>query len=155
MPSARRSASRSGFGVGDADAMSGAAPMYIPRNLITRTLDAVWTGPSHPVARRLKEGDAVGRFTVIETPGHSIGHVVYWDERGGVLVLGDVLRSVSFATMRPGLYEPPGVFTPDPTRNRESARRLLGLRRRLVLFGHGPPLQDPDRFESFIRALPR
>ena len=32
-----------------------------------------WTGPPHPVARALGEGDEVAGFTVLETPGHSRG----------------------------------------------------------------------------------
>src|SRR5262249_12894779 len=39
-----------------------------------------WTGPPHPVDRALTEGDAVAGFTVLETPGHSRGHVAYWRE---------------------------------------------------------------------------
>jgi glyoxylase-like metal-dependent hydrolase (beta-lactamase superfamily II) len=141
-------------GAGDAGAMAGTESMSIPANHITRLLDVVWAGPPHPVDRRLEEGDFVGRFVVIDTPGHSDGHVVYWDERDGVLILGDVLRNISFVTLRPGLHEPPLVFTPDSPRNRESARKLIGLRPRLVLFGHGPPLRDPDRFDTFLRSLP-
>ena len=141
-------------GAEDANAIAGDGPMSIPSNPITRTLDTIWTGPPHPVTRQLKEGESVGRFVVIETPGHSDGHVVYWDEQSGVLILGDVLRNISFATLRPGLREPPAVFTPDPVRNRESARKLIGLRPRLVLFGHGPPLRDPEHFDAFLRSLP-
>ena len=33
-------------------------------------------GPPHPVARALDEGDEVAGFTVLETPGHTPGHVV-------------------------------------------------------------------------------
>ena len=141
-------------GVGDAGVMAGTEPMSIPTNPVTRLLNAVWTGPPHPVALRLEEGDYVGRFVVIDAPGHSNGHVVYWDERDGVLILGDVLRNISYATLRTGLREPPLVFTPDPARNRRSARKLIGLRPRLVLFGHGPPLRDPSHFDAFLRSLP-
>jgi glyoxylase-like metal-dependent hydrolase (beta-lactamase superfamily II) len=142
-------------GDGDADAMEGTAPFSMPDSPMSRLSKAMWAGPPHPVARRLREGDAVGRFTVIETPGHAAGHVVFWDAANGVLVLGDVLRNMSYLTLAPGLREPPDFFTPDPAQNRASARRLLGLRPRLVLFGHGPPLRDPDRFEAFIRGLPQ
>jgi hydroxyacylglutathione hydrolase len=112
-----------------------------------------WTGPPHPVARALKEGDEVAGFTVLETPGHSPGHVAYWRESDRVLILGDVLNNVNVLTGAPGLHEPPRVFTPDPARNRDSARRLAALEPALVCFGHGPPLRDRARLASFIAKL--
>ena len=54
----------------------------------------------------------------------------------------------------PGLHEPPAAFTPDPPRNRASARRLGELRPRLACFGHGPPLRDPGKLADFIAGLP-
>lgn len=141
-------------GAGDAGAMSGEEPTSIPTNPVTVLLDALWTGPPHPVAFQLAEGDEVGRFTVIDTPGHTPGHVTFWDEREGVLILGDVLRNMAYLTLQKGLREPPDLLTLDPAQNRASARKLAGLRPRVVLFGHGPPLRDPDRFDAFVRALP-
>lgn len=141
-------------GAGDAAAMSGDEPTPIPSNPVTAVLDAVWSGPPHPVAFQLAEGDRVGRFFVIDTPGHSPGHVAFWDEYNGVLVLGDVLRNLAYLTLRRGLREPPDLLTLDPARNRASARKLVGLRPRVVLFGHGPPLRDPNGFDAFLRALP-
>jgi glyoxylase-like metal-dependent hydrolase (beta-lactamase superfamily II) len=113
-----------------------------------------WTGPPHPVARALVEGDDVAGFEVLEVPGHSRGHVAYWRASDGVLILGDVLNNVNVRTGARGLHEPPEIFTPDPVRNRESARRLAALRPSLVCFGHGPPLRDPDRLAAFVAALP-
>jgi glyoxylase-like metal-dependent hydrolase (beta-lactamase superfamily II) len=112
-----------------------------------------WTGPPHPVARALVEGDEVAGFTVLETPGHSRGHVAYWRASDGVLILGDVLNDLNVRTGRPGLHEPPTIFTADPPRNRRSARRLAELRPRLTLFGHGPPLRDPGRLADFVAQL--
>jgi glyoxylase-like metal-dependent hydrolase (beta-lactamase superfamily II) len=43
------------------------------------------------VARGLTAGDEVGGFKLIETPGHSEGHVSFWRESDGTVVLGDVL----------------------------------------------------------------
>ncbi len=113
-----------------------------------------WTGPPHPVARPLKEGDDVAGFEVLEVPGHSIGHVAYWRESDRVLILGDVLNGMNVRTGRRGLHEPPEIFTPDPVRNRASARRLAALEPELVCFGHGPPLRDPAELQRFIAALP-
>ena len=113
-----------------------------------------WTGPPHPVARALHEGDEVAGFTVLECPGHSRGHVAYWRESDRVLILGDVLNGMNVRTGRRGLHEPPTIFTPDPPRNRESARRLAALEPALVCFGHGPPLRDPGELAEFIARLP-
>jgi hydroxyacylglutathione hydrolase len=114
-----------------------------------------WTGPPHPVARALREGDEVAGFTVLETPGHSRGHVAYWRESDRVLILGDVLNNMNVMTGIPGLHEPPRVFTPDPDRNRESARRLAALEPALTCFGHGAPLRDARKLSDFIAQLPR
>ncbi len=113
-----------------------------------------WTGPPHPVARALKEGDEVAGFTVLESPGHSPGHVAYWRERDRVLVIGDVLTNIDIRTGRVGLHEPLPAFTPDPARNRDSARRLAALDPALVCFGHGPPLRDTRALRAFVEALP-
>lgn len=95
-----------------------------------------------PEATALHEGDAVGDgFTVLDTPGHSPGHISLWRERDGVLICGDVINSMNLLTTLPGLQEPPGIFTPDPAENRRSIRRLAELEPRLVLVGHGPPLK--------------
>jgi hydroxyacylglutathione hydrolase len=114
-----------------------------------------WTGPPHPVARALREGDEVAGFTVLEVPGHSPGHVAYWRESDRVLILGDVLNNMNLITGVPGLREPPDVFTPDPPRNRESIRRLVALEPSLALFGHGPPLRDAARaLSEFAAQMP-
>ena len=110
-------------------------------------------GPGHPVARRLREGDGVGSFTVIDTPGHSAGHISFWRERDRVLVLGDVLANIHPLMGLPGLHEPPAFFTVDVAMNRESARRAAALRPDLVCFGHGAALRDPERFGAFVERL--
>jgi hydroxyacylglutathione hydrolase len=108
-----------------------------------------------PVARSLLEGDAVGPgFVALETPGHSAGHISFWREADRTLVCGDVLFNMHVVTTAPGLREPPALVTPDPARNRDSARRLAALEPELVLFGHGPPLRDPEAFKAFVEALP-
>ena len=47
------------------------------------------------------------------------------------------------------------MFTPDPARNRESARKLAELRPALACFGHGAPLRDPGKLAEFVAKLPR
>jgi glyoxylase-like metal-dependent hydrolase (beta-lactamase superfamily II) len=111
-------------------------------------------GPkAHPIARRLREGDEVAGFKVLDTPGHSLGHVTFWRESDRVAVIGDVMNGMNLVTGRPGLREPPGVFTPDPARNRESIRKVADLEPALVCFGHGPPLRDPAKLARFASGL--
>lgn len=113
-----------------------------------------WVGPPHPVARALREGDEVAGFMVLETPGHTRGHIALWRERDRVLILGDVLNNMNLMTGAPGLHEPPDFFNVDSVQNRASARRLAALRPSLVCFGHGPPLRDPDKLADFVAGLP-
>jgi len=106
-----------------------------------------------PVARRLQEGDELAAgFVVLDTPGHSPGHVSFWRERDRVLVCGDVFFNLHLPTLRYGVRHPPEPFTVDPQLNRSSQRKLAALRPEVVLFGHGPALRDPDRLERFVAA---
>lgn len=144
--------------VGAADADAAEDPRLIaqrqPDHPINRLFSKVMTGPGHPVARRLEEGDDVAGFTVLDTPGHSAGHIALWREADGVLIAGDVLNNQHPLLGFPrGLREPLGIFTPDPERNRESIRRLGELSPSLVLLGHGPPVRDGARFSAFCRGV--
>jgi glyoxylase-like metal-dependent hydrolase (beta-lactamase superfamily II) len=140
----------------DADAMeTGEVVAGQPSSPLNRVIARLWPGPPHPVAQRLREGDTVAGFTVLDVPGHSAGHVAYWRETDRTLICGDVFNNMNLVTGVPGLHEPPKQFTPDPARNRESMRRLAALEPRLVCFGHGPPLRDPGRLSAFTRDLPR
>lgn len=142
-------------GEGDVEAAeTGEIARFQPDRAINKVLHALMSGPGHPVDRALREGDEVSGFAVLHVPGHSAGHLAFWRESDRALVCGDVVRNMSFGTGLPGLREPPEPFTPDPVRNRESARRLAGLEPALVCFGHGPPLRDTRRFVDFVAGLP-
>jgi glyoxylase-like metal-dependent hydrolase (beta-lactamase superfamily II) len=140
----------------DADAMeTGQVVAAQPGSVLNRVIGRLWPGPPHPVAVRLKEGDIAGGFTVLDTPGHSAGHVSYWRESDRTLICGDVFNNMNLVTGVPGLHEPPAVFTPDPARNRDSMRRLAALEPELVCFGHGPPLRNPGKLRAFTATLAR
>lgn len=109
--------------------------------------------PAVKVDRALKEGDEVGGFEVLFTPGHSPGHVSYWRESDRTLICGDVMWGHNTILMRGGPREPIHAVSPDYRLNRESARRLAALRPELVCFGHGPPMRDPDAFAAAVSNL--
>jgi glyoxylase-like metal-dependent hydrolase (beta-lactamase superfamily II) len=99
--------------------------------------------PSVQVARDLREGDELtAGFTVLDTPGHSPGHVSFWRESDRVLLCADVFFNMHVVTTVPGLRQPPGPFTVDPALNRKSERRIAELAPAVAGFGHGPVIED-------------
>lgn len=124
-----------------------------PSHPIAQLMHKLFTGPAHKVDRPLREGDAVGSFTTLFTPGHSAGHVSFWRESDRVLVVGDVFNNQDPLLAIPGLRMPKDFFTPDPATNRASAKKLGELEPSLVLFGHGAPLRDTKKFVEFCAAL--
>lgn len=112
-------------------------------------------GPAMTVSRALREGDEVAGFTVLDTPGHSPGHVSYWRESDRTLVCGDVMWGWNPFLLGGSIREPILRFSPDPALNRESARRIAALEPALVCFGHGPPLRDPAKLAAAVAKLPR
>ena len=143
-------------GEGDADAIEdGRIMARQPSHPINSLIGRVFPGPPHPVQRRLREGENVAGFTVLQVPGHSAGHVAYWREADRALICGDVFTNVDTLTGVPGLHEPHSFFSPDPARNRESMRRLAELEPSLMCFGHGRPLRDPTKLTVFTARLAR
>jgi hydroxyacylglutathione hydrolase len=147
------------FWVGEHDADAAERPELIaerqPDHPVAQFFVKTMTGPGRRVDRRLVEGDEVAGFQVLHVPGHSAGHVAFWREADRVLIAGDVLSSQDSLTGIRGMHEPRPYLSPDPERNRESARRLAALEPRLTLFGHGPPLRDTKTLIDFVNRLPR
>ncbi len=87
--------------------------------------------------RRLREGDRVDGWEVLEVPGHADGHIALL--RNGVLVTGDHL--LPQITPAVGLYP---ESRPDPLGDYlASLRRTAEVGARLALPGHGDPIRDP------------
>lgn len=109
------------------------------------------------VARTLTEGDEIGPgFTVLDTPGHSPGHISLWRASDRTLICGDVFNNMNLITTVPGLHQPPSLFNVDSARNRESERKLAALSPTTMAVGHGPVLRDGTaaKLQAFIAALP-
>src|SRR3954447_23216935 len=113
--------------------------------------------PAVPVDRELSEGDQLtAGFTVLDTPGHSPGHVSFWRAQDRVLICGDVFFNMNILTTVPGLRQPPGPFTVDPAQNRDSERKVAALEPSVAGFGHGPVITDDaaDKLARFVATLP-
>lgn len=138
----------------DVDAMEGRRPVAATSNPIAKTFAGMWEGPPHPVDRVLREGDEVAGFRVVHAPGHAPGEVIFFRDSDRVAICGDVIRNISYLTLRDRLAEPPAELTPDPAENRRSIRKLAELQPSLILPGHGPPVADVAAFDRFVSSLP-
>ncbi|WP_045234101.1 MBL fold metallo-hydrolase [Deinococcus pimensis] len=96
--------------------------------------------PRAPVTRTLHDGevlDVAGGVRVIATPGHTVGHLSLFVERGGVLITGDALVSAG-GQLRPPMER----ATPDMTEAARSVRKLTGLPVRTMVTYHGGLVTD-------------
>ncbi len=134
---------------------SGFATKEYPKqnHIITKLQQKYWAGEGYPVTRILKDGDQIGGFTVIETPGNTSGHISYFREKDGVLILGDVLVNMNLLTTAVGLRIPPDFFAFDPIENLKSLRKVAQLKPRIIAFGHGPVLTDSSKFDELMKHV--
>ena len=137
----------------DVDAMEGRRPVRASDALRAKLFARLWEGPPHRVDRVLREGDEVAGFRVVNAPGHSPGEVIFFRESDRVAICGDVIRNITYISMRARLAEPPDELTPDPAENRRSIRKLAVLDPTLILPGHGPAVTDTAAFERFVSSL--
>ncbi|MFK7000115.1 MBL fold metallo-hydrolase [Flavobacterium oreochromis] len=122
-----------------------------PKNLISLFQQKFWAGKGMKVTKTLKEGDFLGDFKVIETPGHSDGHIAFFREKDGVLIAGDIATNMNLMTTKKGLHLPPSLFTSKPKENFNSLIKIAELSPRILCFGHGSVLYNKDKeFENFV-----
>ncbi len=138
----------------DVDAMEGRRPVAASPKPAAQLFGKLWTGPPHKVDRVLHEGDEVAGFRVVHAPGHAPGEVIFFRDSDRVAICGDVVRNITYVTLRTKLAEPPADLTPDPAENRRSIRKLAELNPSLILPGHGPAVADIAAFERFASSLP-
>ncbi|MFC3757027.1 MBL fold metallo-hydrolase [Chryseobacterium tructae] len=122
-----------------------------PQHWLAKLQQKYWAGQGHQVERTIVEDDMIGNFRVVETPGHSTGHISLFRERDGVLIIGDVATNMNLLTTATGLHLPPNIFTSDQRLNIRSLQKLAQLNPNIICFGHGSVMQNRGRkFEQFV-----
>lgn len=116
-------------------------------------VDRLLSDAPHPVTRYLREGDRIGSFEVIASPGHTNGHLSFWRQSDGVLLVGDVVSNTSLHQRGGRLHLPPPILSVDPLQNQHSLQKLVALNPRIICFGHGPPLYDSEPLQHFVRQI--
>jgi glyoxylase-like metal-dependent hydrolase (beta-lactamase superfamily II) len=103
--------------------------------------------PLHPRVEKVepvREGEVLEfgsrRLVVLETPGHTGGHVCYHEPETGILFSGDTLLPT--ITPNPLLEVEGGGRRRSLVEFMATLARLEGMDLRLVFPGHGPPIRD-------------
>lgn len=123
----------------DAEYVSGKRQRRPPRQFSGRiifgfmSLFGARNVPGVEVDRRLQDGDTVGNFSIVHTPGHTPGHICLL--RDGYLFTGDLVLAKAS-----GFGETPHVFTADVPTSRESIRKVAQMKFDAVLSSHNPPV---------------
>lgn len=95
---------------------------------------------------QLAGGDRIGSLEVLDSPGHTHGHISFLDTRDRALIAGDVFTTFgkTAVTSHPnGLLVYPAKATVDPAEDLASARKLRALEPTLLVVGHGRALPHP------------
>ncbi|WP_312554582.1 MBL fold metallo-hydrolase [Empedobacter brevis] len=122
-----------------------------PQNWVSKLQQKYWAGQGHIVERTIVENDMIGNFKVIDTPGHSGGHISLFRERDGMLIIGDAATNMNLLTTIRGLHLPPNIFTSDQNKNIQSLQKLAKLHPAIICFGHGPIMRNTNKeFEKFV-----
>jgi glyoxylase-like metal-dependent hydrolase (beta-lactamase superfamily II) len=96
--------------------------------------------------RLLNAGDRVGSLEVIASPGHSPGHIAFFDHRDGTLIAGDAYSTqagISTAGMLRILFPFTAMATWHKPTALRSAEALVQWKPTRLATGHGDVLTDP------------
>lgn len=83
------------------------------------------------------DGDSIFGLQVINTPGHTPGHISILDPAGGILVAGDAINGSGG-----GVAGANPDFTEDMALANASIEKLTGFDYEIILFGHGEPVLE-------------
>ena len=86
--------------------------------------------------RAVADGEDVFGLRVVTTPGHTPGHIAVFDADSSVLVGGDAPTNTVDGMLAGALP----IATVDQDAAADSGRKLAALDPRVILVGHGPPV---------------
>jgi glyoxylase-like metal-dependent hydrolase (beta-lactamase superfamily II) len=110
--------------------------------------DRVWEFPED------RDVPGMEDWIILETPGHSPGHVSFFRASDKVLIAGDAVvttkqeSAFSVLTQKKELNGPPMYFTPDWRQAEESVKKIAQIKPSVVATGHGIPMRGEELEEQ-------
>lgn len=98
----------------------------------------------------LNDGDMIGEYQVIHTPGHSPGSICLYNPKNKVMFVGDNLH------YKNGKLQSPGErLIPEPEKYEESLKKLLNYDIEVILTGHTAPVTSDanESLRKFVEGL--
>lgn len=112
-----------------------------PTDKVRGSFSKVQTVPS----ALLNEGECYGSLKVIASPGHTPGHLAFFDVRSGTLIAGDALTAVGGLRVSgdgPAIFPFANWATWHKPTALASARKLAELAPKKIVVGHGKPVME-------------
>src|SRR3954470_13470718 len=111
-----------------------------------RKLRGSYPGAKTRPTRTLAAGDTVGSLEVVSAPGHTPGHLAFFDRRDGTLLCGDAFTTMGGVATTNKVRLPfplASMATWDPATELASARALRALDPAALAPGHGRIVDAP------------
>ena len=105
-----------------------------------------WVRRATRPTRTIAPGERVGSLEVVDCPGHTPGHVAFFDTRDGALIAGDAFQTrggIAVSGTVRLLFPFPAMGTWHKPTALASARALRALTPARLTVGHGVALADP------------
>ncbi len=143
------------IGKEDADVMSGARPIPIPKGpigLVFRMLAPMMRFEPVPVDVGLKDGDTVdvlGGLKVVSLKGHTPGNIGLVHPSSGIMFSSDTVSN------RKDRLGPPALYKQNEEECFRAIQRLSELNIEIMLPGHGPPIRPnaSKKVRTFLEEL--
>lgn len=134
--------------IGARDARFLAGDLTVDRDEPQVKLRGGYTTCATRPTRTLQPGDRVGSLTVVASPGHTPGHISFYDSRDGTLIAGDAFQTrggVAVSGTLRLLFPFPALATWHKPTALQSAIVLRDLSPTRLAVGHGAVVDDPLR----------
>ncbi len=124
----------------DAQYVTGEKQFEVNRGFLMKMFSSFMKFETFSPDIKLKENDKIGDFLVIHVPGHTPGSIALYNEKNGVIFVGDLLMF-----MDGDVYGPPEEYTLDMDLAKKSIEKILNYDFKIMLSGHGDPLKENAR----------